>query len=338
MRSEAIILLEFGVDLIPDHPVKTAELVKRVEKMGFSSAWILDSHMLWQEAYTCLTLSAAATKKIKLGPGVTNPFTRHPTVTASAIASVNQVSNGRAVLGIGRGDSSVRTIGLKPVTLTELEKSVHLIRTLLAGKEGLYDGHSARIQWCKTSIPIFIAAYGPKALDLAGRVGDGVILQLGSPGVVGWSVKAARSAAKKIGRSPNKMRVMTLTAFYVSNDINKARDAVRWFPPVVSNHVMDLLSRYKPGELPDELVRDMEVFKGKYHYEEHFKEDAAHRVFTSDEMVDRLTVIGKPDDCIKKIEELVKAGTDQLCLYPVGDDLEQQLEIFSRRIIPYFAS
>lgn len=329
-------MLKFGVDLVPDHPAKTANLVKRCEKMGFHYAWILDSHMLWQDVYSCLALSAASTSKINLGPGVTNPFTRHPSVTASAIASIDQISNGRAVLGIGRGDSSVRTLGLKPVSLVELEESIHFIRKLFTGKEATYKGNSARIQWGKASVPIFVGAYGPKALSLAGRVGDGVILQIGSPGIVSWSVKQMRNAAKKTGRQPGNISVMTLTAFYISDNIKKARDAVRWFPPVVSNHVVDLLSSYKPSELPHELTEDMAVFKGKYHYAEHFTQEATHRVFSTDEMVDRLTLIGKPGDCIKKIEELEKAGTTQLCIYPVGKDFEEQLDLFAKKIMPHF--
>src|SRR5712692_8613272 len=177
--------LSFGVCFMADPPVsRVVEMTKLAERCGFDYAWVWDSHVLWQEVYPIFTLMAAATSSIKIGPCVTNPATRDPTVTASALATLNEISGGRMVMGIGRGDSARRVIGQKPVTVESLEETCRLIRDLAAGEEVMYDGTPIQLKWAQGSLPIWVAAYGPKALRMAGRVADGVVLQIADPYIV----------------------------------------------------------------------------------------------------------------------------------------------------------
>src|SRR6266704_3235980 len=156
--------LSFGVCFAPDPPPsRWVDLTKLAEAQGFEYAWLFDSHVLWQEVYPIFTLMAANTRTIKIGPCVTNPGTRDPTVTASALATLNAISGGRMVMGIGRGDSARRVLGQKPVTVEEMEADCRLIRDLAAGREVSYDGVKVRLKWAEHELPIWVAGYGPKA-------------------------------------------------------------------------------------------------------------------------------------------------------------------------------
>src|SRR5687767_1684524 len=173
--------MKFGITIKPDHRYeRSVDLAQRAEANGFEYAWMFDSHVLWRDPYPLLTLIGAATERLRLGTCVTNPATRDVTVTASALATLNEISGGRMDCGIGRGDSARRVIGKPPVTLERLEVACRLIRDLVAGRTVDYEGAETQLKWAegKWDIPIWIAAYGPKALRLAGRIGDGVILQL----------------------------------------------------------------------------------------------------------------------------------------------------------------
>ena len=167
--------ISFGVCFAPDPPAsRWVDLTKLAEANGFEYAWLFDSHVLWQEVYPIFTLMAAATTRIKIGPCVTNPGTRDPSVTASALATLNQISGGRMVMGIGRGDSARRVLGQKPVTVDEMERDCRLIRELAAGREVSYAGVKIQIKWAEHELPTRVAGYGPKALPAARRVAGGV--------------------------------------------------------------------------------------------------------------------------------------------------------------------
>src|ERR671924_2063065 len=156
--------LSFGVCFAPDPPPgRWADLARLAERNGFENAWLFDSHVLWQDVYPVFTLMAAATSRIKIGPCVTNPATRDPTVTASAMATLNQISGGRMVLGMGRGDSAQRVLGRKPVTVERMEQDCLLIRDLAEGREAKVEGVTVGIKWAQGRLPIYIAGYGPKA-------------------------------------------------------------------------------------------------------------------------------------------------------------------------------
>ena len=330
--------LSFGVCFAPDPPPsRWVELTRLAESRGFEYAWLFDSHVLWQEVYPVFTLMAAATRAIRIGPCVTNPATRDPTVTASVMATLNQISAGRMVLGMGRGDSAQRVLGRKPVSVERMEADCRIIRELAAGRAAEVEGREVRIKWASGELPIWVAGYGPKALRAAGRVADGVIIQLADPAIIRWCLGFVREGAQEAGRDFDAIAVQAAAPTFISDDPAAAREQVRWFPALVSNHVVDLLQRYDPGDLPPALT-DYIRARRDYDYQDHAKRGAAHADFVPDEVIDRFCVIGTVEQCRSRIEELVQAGVDQFNLYLMVERPEAIIETYGREIIPHFRS
>ena len=336
--------MKFGALLVPLKNWKTVpEYLRLAEGYGFEYGWIADSHLLWNDVYQYLALCTRDTRRLLLGTLVTNPVTRHPTVVASSIATLNSLSGGRAVLGIGKGDSAVRTLGLRPARLKPFENAVRLIRDLSRGREVDVEGTAVQLPWVPRSdrgIPIYVAAYGPKTLEFAGQVADGVIIQIGSPSVIKWSLQHVQAGAKKAGRSMRDIDVVAATPCYVSNDKQQARDQLRYFPAVVSNHVSDMLSQYDRSELPTDLLADIDLITD-YNYRHHGVKGAEHTATVSDALVDRLTVLGSADECIAKLHELKNVGVTQFCLYLNCEEMgvpesliRSTMDVFGKQIIP----
>jgi probable F420-dependent oxidoreductase len=326
--------MDFGITLKPDHPIeRLVDLTRRAEAAGFSYAWLFDSHVLWKEVYPLLTLMALNTDRIRLGCCVTNPATREPTVTASAIATLNELSAGRIDLGIGRGDSARRVMGKPPTTLARLEEATLLIRDLVEGRAVEQEGTPLQLTWTRGDrLPVWIAGYGPKALALTGRIADGVILQLADPDLIRWFVSQLEDAAREAGRSIDEIRVMAAAPAHVGERA-EARERVRWFPALVGNHVVDLVNRYEPAQLPPALTGYIRQREG-YDYHHHAEVGSDNAAFVEDEVVDRFSVIGTAEEHIAKLRELAAAGVDQFNIYLMNGDEEEQLEIYGREIIP----
>jgi probable F420-dependent oxidoreductase len=327
-------MLEFGICFSADPPpTRMVDLGRAAEEAGFDYAWAWDSHVLWQDIYPIFALLAGATSRIRMGPCVTNPATRDPTVTASTLATLNDISGDRMGMGIGRGDSARRVIGQPPVTIERLEWAARLIKDLAEGRPVTYDGTEIQLKWAKGTLPLWVAAYGPRALRLAGRIGDGVILQLADPHVIQWLLRWVREGAEEAGRSFEDIKVMAAAPAYVSADLQRARDQVRWFPALVSNHVVDLVNRYPREELPDELVAYVAT-RDHYDYADHGRAGAEHANFVSDEVVDRFCVIGTLEDCERRLRELEAVGVHQFNIYSMVDDPEGVIRTFGKELIP----
>ena len=330
-------MLTFGVTVLPDPPhTRFIELMRLAEESGFEYGWTYDSHILWHDAYPLLTLLAANTSRLKFGHCVTNPGTREPTVTASSYATLHAISDGRAVLGIGRGDSARRVIGYKPVKMAEFEDSCRMIKDLMNGRPVDWNGKELQLEWAKDRppIPMYIAAYGPRALGVAGRIADGVIIQLADPIIIQWIMEQARAAATEAGRDPDELECLVCAPSMVTDDIAEAREATRWFPAMVSNHVMDLIERYgEHSEIPGELTDYVKARKF-YDYKDHSREGAAHGEFVTDEIADRFSVIGSIEQVREKLRELDSIGVDHFNIYLMTHGQEETLATYGREIIP----
>jgi len=329
--------MKFGITIKPDMTVeRIVALTRQAEASGFEYGWIFDSHVLWLDPYPMLTLMASNTKHMRLGTCVTNPATRDITVTSSLFATLNLISDGRMQLGIGRGDSSRRVLGKKPVTVAQLEESVKEFRDLTGGNEIEYESRKARLTWATGGVPpVWVAGYGPKVLELAGRIGDGVILQFADPDLIEWCVGFVTKGAESAGRDPRKIEIMAAAPVWVSDDLKVGRERVRWFPALVSNHVVDLVSRYKPEELPPALtsyIRD----KGHYDYLHHCEVDSSNASFVSDEVTDRFCLLGPAEAHIEKIRALARAGVTQFNIYLMCGDEEDTLEVYKKKVLPAF--
>lgn len=328
--------MEFGITIKPDISVeRIVSLTRRAENAGFTYGWIFDSHVLWKEPFPLLTLMAANTKKMHLGTCVTNPATRDLTVTASLFATLNLISGGRMELGIGRGDSSRRVMGKKPVSWSQLEHAVKEFRDLTSAKEVEHDGQPTRLAWAQIPPRVWIAGYGPKVLHMAGRVADGIILQFADPALIEWCMSFVKEGARAAGRDASKIEVMAAAPVWVSDDLAVARERVRWFPALVSNHVMDLIRQYKPEELPPALTSYVED-RGHYDYQHHCEVGSDNAEFVSDEVIDRFCLVGPAEAHRKKLRELERAGVTQFNIYLMCGDEEQTLEIYPRAVLPEF--
>jgi probable F420-dependent oxidoreductase len=336
-------VLSFGVTIMPDPPyTRLIDLMKQAEDNGFEYGWTYDSHILWQESYGTLPLVAAATEKIKLGHCVTNPGIREPTITASWYATMQDVSNGRMVMGIGRGDSSRRVVGLKPVKVAEFEQSLRMVKELMNGRAVDWNDKELKLEWVRKElppIPMHVAGYGPRALGVAGRVGDGVIIQLADPQIIQWIMDTARKAAEEEGRDPDALECIVCAPSHVTGDLAEAREQVRWFPAMVSNHVMDLIERYgaDSDEIPAALTDYVKARKF-YDYKEHSRVGAKHGEFVTDEICDRFCVLGTPEQATEKLKELESIGVDQFNVYLMTEGQEQTLETYGKEIVPRFAA
>src|SRR6187549_244943 len=238
--------MDLGLVLQTTPPsARVVDLAKKAETYGFSHVWTFDSHILWQEPFVIYSQILAATRNVVVGTMVTNPATRDWTVTASLFATLNEMFGNRTICGIGRGDSAVRVMNARPTTLAALRESVHVIRELANGRSVEINGATLRFPWGTDSrLDVWVAGYGPKALELTGQVADGFILQLADPAIVKWTVDAVRHAAEDAGRDPDTLTICVAAPAYVGDDITHMRDQCRWFGGMVGNHVADLVNRY----------------------------------------------------------------------------------------------
>jgi len=335
--------LSFGVTVLPDPPYKRfVELIALAESHGFEYGWTYDSHVLWQESFPLLTLAAQATTTMKLGHCVTNPGTREPTVLASGYATLHDISDGRMVMGIGRGDSARRYIGQQPVRVAEFERRCHMIRDFMNGHEVDWNDKQLQLKWVRPElpqIPMYVAGYGPKALAVAGRVGDGVIIQLADPQIIQWIMDTARKAAEEAGRDPSELKCIVSAPSHISDDVADAREQVRWFPAMVSNHVMDLIERYgTDGSVVPQELTDFVQARKFYDYDEHSRVGAKHGAFVTDEICDRFCVLGNAEQAVEKLRELESIGVDQFNIYLMTHGQEDDLAIYGSSIIPAFSA
>ncbi|PWJ54185.1 methylenetetrahydromethanopterin reductase [Quadrisphaera granulorum] len=337
--------MDFGVVLQLTPPSSRAvELVRQAETHGFTHAWTFDSHLLWQEPYVVHSQMLAATRKIVVGPMVTNPATRDWTVTASTYATLNEMYGNRTVCGIGRGDSAVRTLAGKPTTVAALRDAVHVIRELGNGRSVDHNGRTLTLPWTAglspaPSLEVWVAAYGPKMLELTGQVADGFILQLADPDIARWMIAAVREAAERAGRDPMSITFCVAAPAYVGPEEERAHmlDQCRWFGGMVGNHVADIVGRYgvegADGGVPRALTDYIEGRQG-YDYNEHGKAGNSHVDFVPDAIVDRFCLVGPVERHVERLRELEELGVDQFALYLQHDARESTLEAYGTRVLP----
>lgn len=334
--------MDFGVVSQANPPAaRTISLAKKAEEHGFSHFWTFDSHILWQEPYVLYSLILDQTKRITVGPMVTNPATRDLTVTASTYATLNHHFGNRTICGIGRGDSSLRVVNKKPVTLREFRESIGIIRELASSRSVGINDAEIRFPWSEDSeLDVWVAAYGPKALAIAGEAGDGFILQCGDIEIAEWMIKTVRDAAAAAGRDPDEVSFCVAAPFYVTDGTEEnyrhAIDQCRWFGGMVGNHVADIVKRYgSDGTVPRALTDYIEGREG-YDYNDHGRSGNSHVDFVPDEIVERFCVIGTPEQHEEKLRQYEELGVTQFAGYLDHDNKEETLRVYGENLIPAF--
>ena len=292
-----------------------------LEASDFHCAWIGDSPPLgWPDVYATLALCCGDTARIRLAPGVTNPVTRHASVTASAVLTIHRLSRGRAELGLGVGYSAVRAAGLRPASLGTLADYVAELRRIWKARG--------------VAIPITIAASGPKALHTAGKLGDGAMVTVGThPALVRRALERITRGAEDAGRDPGALDVVFLAGVAISHDWPTAR---REASPVAARRAKDADFHpefFLPPEL-EHLRADAQRVAQHYDVSRHVDPEAPHNRLVTDQLVDALALAGSPERCAERIEAMREAGARRICLFPAGSDRRETFETFVRDVRP----
>lgn len=314
--------VSFGVGLFPTEPLpRMLNLVRLAEDAGFATAYIGDSQMIWREPYVMLGAAAMITKRITLATGVTNPITRDLGVIAAAWASLHEMVGDRLLLGIGAGDSSVETLGKKPSTLANLERSVGILRDLIGGRTVTSPETNAQVRLTYaqegTHIPVYPAVSSPKIHRLAGKIGDGAIVLVGvDPLFLRASRQELEKGAAESGKTLKEkgFRVVCWTPCSILDDGRAARSAVK-------AHVARILKRKLPFELDGPTMDVVNKIRQQYEYYEHMVVGTAHGEVVSDELVERFAIAGTPAEARDQIKRLAASGlVDEIAIIPHTQD------------------
>lgn len=324
-------MLSKGVGLFPTEPVgPMCDYVKLCESLGYDNVWFGDSQNIWRESSTVMGAAAVGTEKIVFGTGVTNAVTRHPSVLASTWATLAEFTNGRVALGIGTGDSSLRTMGLRPQKLAELEQSITDLRALFRGESVAESSSGADFHLNYVTepmnIPIYIAASAPKILQMSGRIADGVIVLVGTaPHFIEAALQTIEAGAKESGRTLDDLHIVLWTPTAIAEDRTEARDLVR-------AHVSRVAIRPLPAKVDPALEKAIDRIRDSYNYYEHMNTEAAHADLVPDELVDLFALAGTPDECAQRLKEIESVGVNQVSIVPFvrpGQSKEATIRTFA---------
>ena len=324
--------VRFGVNYLPGPAAETLRWAKAAEDAGFDIVGIADSQSVYRDVYTCLALCATGTRRVRLGPRVINPLTRHPAVAAGAAATLAEMAPGRTMLGIGTGDSAVLNLGLTPSTRAHLRAYVETVRELLDTGSSVWEEHPVRMTWGSGRIPIYLAASGPRMLHLAGEIADGVIINTGlTPDIVRDSIARVRAGAEAAGRRLEDVDLWWLPVANVRDDRTAAIDEVTMTLASAGSHLSRFTTKGKhiPSALHDAVV----ALGERYRPEEHSKPDSSNRGLIRelgllDYLADRFAIAGTVGDCVAKIEAAAAAGARQFWMSIHFDDKERFLRDF----------
>jgi len=308
----------FGIVFLPESLAGFGDLCREAEGSGFEWLGVADSQSVFRELYVALTLAALHTSRVRLGPLVTNPLTRHLVVTASAIASVDELSGGRAVLGLGSGDSAIYTIGAPPATVAGLEDSITTLGRLTSGEAVQREGRTWRVHRSTRRVPIYLAAGGPRTLELAGRVADGVIVGLGlTPEVIRLSLAAIERGARAAGRALADVDVWWFAKTSLADRREAAIEPIKMALAASANHAFRFTLEGKG--VPADLHEKIRGLQREYNAHHHEIPGAANanlpdRWDLTEFLVDRFAIVGTPADCVAQISRAMAAGARQFII------------------------
>jgi 5,10-methylenetetrahydromethanopterin reductase len=308
----------FGIEIVPNTtPDVMIEFSRACEKYGFDNIWVAD-HFNNRNVYCALETIALNTSRIKIGTGVANPYHTHPAIIASSIATINEISRGRAILGIGAGDeSTLQKIGLKRVKpLKYMEESIAIIRNLLAGKKVDFEGEffhiaGAKLDFNPGRIPIYIGAQGPKMLQLAGKLGDGVLINASHPKNVSLSIHQIKKGIR--GRTIEKEPIVCIsTCLSIDRDPTIAREVAKTVVGFITAGSSDIV--LKDHGIKIKEAKDLKKFI--------IEEDwTSLKNAVTEQMISSFAIAGDVDEVREKIIELIELGVDQIIVgSPFGSD------------------
>lgn len=335
--------LRFGaVAALPDHSA-TVDLYRYMDDAGFGGLWIPDSQSLMREMTVSMTVAALHTERIRINGGVTNPLTRHPAVLAAGLASIDEVSGGRAGISISTGDSAVFNLGLRPAKMETLEHFITTMQELYRDGETTYQDRRVRLLWPERAVPITMAAEGPKTLRLAGRIADGVIIGMGlTPEVIEASMGYLREGLEEAGRTEQDIDVWWLAKWNIADSREEAVDEIRMGLAASANHAFRF---HLDGKMVPQRYHDpIRQLQDRYVFEEHEKHgeqmrnaQLADEFGLKDYLAERFAIAGTLSEFIARCEQLHELGVRQIRLSAAGRAHEQLLRLVGDNVIPHFS-
>jgi 5,10-methylenetetrahydromethanopterin reductase len=257
-----------GLLCLPRSVAAAVADARLAEDVGFSLVGVADSQSVFREMYVTMALCAQATRRVRIGPSVTNPITRHPAVAASGIATLDEIAPGRAFFGLGSGDSAILNLAERPSTLADLRAYVEAVRALHTRGETTWRGRLARLTWAKRAIPIYLSAEGPRTLELAGEIADGVIVNVGlEPALVKDAVARVHAGARRAGRDPASVDLWTMVRANVTDDVAAGIDEIRMELASNAHHVFrfTLEGKQVPPALADAILKVQKGYQPAAH-------------------------------------------------------------------------
>lgn len=330
--------MKFGVTMFPNNLDDVARGARLAEGMGFDYVGVADSQSLARELYVTLGVVAASTERVMLGPTVSNPLTRHPAVAASAIASINELSKGRAFLGLGSGDSAVLNLGLRPARLAELHHYIQSVREMLAGETSEYRGDRAHVRWSSTSIPIAMSAEGPRTLAMAGSVADAAIIHTGlTTDVLQDTVGRIRKGERTAGREEGSTGVWAFAKCNIADDRDEAIEEIKMALAASGHHAFRFTLEGK--NVPEQYREAVSILHHEYEAAEHEQVGETRNAALTDELgltdyfADRFAIVGTPEECRDKTRAIFDTGVDVLLITAIGPSPETIIRRFGEEVI-----
>ncbi len=325
--------VEFHLGIVPNRSLPDCvKLGQLAEEAGYTGFWVADSHSVFRDAYMVLSNTAVATKSIQLAAGVTPTPTRHPAAIANAWATLQELSGGRAILGLGVGDSAVRNLGLKPERLAAFEQKLTTIRALIRGDTVVYEGHELRMPWAEFELPIVMACTGPKSLQMGGRIADGILFQVGSdPAFVRYALDNIGRGAEAAGRKLEDLKLIMRVACSVGEDRDAAREAVKGYASVAAGTTYMAVPR---EYFDDDLYEELTAFKAGYDYQEHASSEAGHAKLLTDRILDAIAIAGTPEEAAPRFREIADMGVDGFCWTAGMPEPEPFIRDFAESVMP----
>jgi len=309
-----------------------ASFTTRLEQNGVEEMWLIDSQLAMKDAYIGLALAATHTERMRLGTGVSNLVTRHPTVTANGVAALAELSGGRAILGLGAGDSSVFGLGARPSRVAEVEEALRFFSSTLAGDEGTWRDRQYALPAPPPQTPVFLAVSRERMCRLAGRLADGaIIMGPAQPDVLAEQIGWIEEGVAEAGRERSEVRVCFITTLSAGKDEGKTlADVTSW-----ATGQARLLADAKelPGSLEpfrEEIIRA----RDQYDYSEHLSTRATHQRAISDDFVRAVAVVGTPAECVERVRMLQATGVDDLIFPLMGGGRLERLAVLAEQITP----
>lgn len=330
--------MKFGVTLLPGDLRGLAGRARLAEEVGFDYIGIGDSQSLFRELYVSLSVVAMHTERARLGPTVSNPLTRHPAVSAAAIASIDELSGGRAFLGLGSGDSAVLNLELPPARLAEVHHYLQTVRTLLAGQPAEYRGRRVHTQWAQASVPLAMSAEGPRTLALAGAAADAAIVHTGlTPDILQDTIGRIREGERSAGRPDGATEVWAFAKCNIAGRRAEAISEIKMALAASGHHAFRFTLEGK--HLPPELREPVAVLQREYVAAEHEQVGETRNAALTDELgltdylTERFAVAGTPEECLDKARAIAAAGVDVLLITAIGPDPDAIIRQFGEAVI-----